>query len=199
MPSLRSAIVTALVAAATATSFAVGADQSADAARFNTKVQKIRQFGARPTRSGQRTVLTQDELNAFLQSDARQHLPVGVIAPSISMAGERRLVGRAIVNLDVVRKQHKSTGMLDPMNYLAGRVPVTATGVLTTGKGTGQFELESATLAGVPLPKSLLQEIVSYYSRSPQDADGIDLDKSFPLPERIQEVQVGVSQAIVVQ
>ena len=65
------------------------------------------------------------------------------------------------------------------MSYLTGRLPLTATGILTTAKGVGRFALESASVGGVPIPKPLLQEIVSYYSRTPQSPAGISLDDPF--------------------
>ena len=85
------------------------------------------------------------------------------------------------------------------MNYLTGRLPVTATGTLQTSNGIGRFELESASVGGVPIPKMLLQEIVSYYSRTPQNPVGISLDDPFALPARIREIQVERGQAIIVQ
>jgi hypothetical protein len=98
-----------------------------------------------------------------------------------------------------VRKQKNPTSLLDPMNYLMGRLPVTATGVLTTSNGVGHFELESASVSSIPIPKILLQEIVSYYSRTGDKPNGIGLDDPFPLPARIREIQVQRGQAIIVQ
>ena len=72
-------------------------------------------------------------------------------------------------------------------------------GVLTTGNGVGRFQFESATVGGIPLPKSLLQEIVSYYSRTPGSPDGVNLDDPFNLPARIREIQVERGQAIIIQ
>jgi hypothetical protein len=85
------------------------------------------------------------------------------------------------------------------MNYLTGRLPVTATGVLKTSNGVGRFELESAHVSSIPIPKMLLQEIVSYYSRTPDNPSGISLDDPFALPARIREIQVERGQAIIVQ
>ena len=68
------------------------------------------------------------------------------------------------------------------MNYLTGRLPVTATGMLTTSNGVGRFELESARVSSIPVPKMLLQGIVSYYSRTPDNPSGISLDDPFALP-----------------
>ena len=78
-------------------------------------------------------------------------------------------------------------------------MPITVTGVLQTKGGRGQFDLQSATLSGVPVPKALLQELVSYYSRSTDHPDGVRLDAPFALPARIQQIEVGEGQAVVVQ
>ena len=80
-----------------------------------------------------------------------------------------------------------------------GRVPITASGVLTTSNGVGRFQLESATVGGLPVPKMVLQEIVSHYSRTPQNPSGINLDDPFALPSRIREIQVERGHAVVVQ
>jgi len=49
------------------------------------------------------------------------------------------------------------------------------------------------------VPKVILQEIVSYSSRTPQKPAGIGLDDAFELPARIREIQVLRGQAIIVQ
>jgi len=186
--------------------FVVGARTDADARAtrrdadlLKQKVATITQFGTKAAKVPRRTTLTESEVNAYLALDARRDLPSGVVEPYVAILGTGRLSGRAVVDLDAVRKEKKPTGLLDPRNYLMGRLPVTAIGVLKTSNGVGRFELESATVGGVPLPKLLLQEIVSYYSRSPQKPGGISLDDPFELPARIREIQVERGQAIVVQ
>jgi hypothetical protein len=44
-----------------------------------------------------------------------------------------------------------------------------------------------------------LQELVSYYSRTPEMPDGISLDKPFVLPAAIQTVETRRGAATVVQ
>jgi hypothetical protein len=108
------------------------------------------------------------------------------------------VAGRAIVDLDAVRQQ-KQRGWMDPLGYLSGKVPVTAAGTLTTSNGTGRFQLESAELSGVNVPKFVLQELLSYYSRTPETPNGIDMDAPFELPAGIKEIRVGVGSATIVQ
>ena len=172
-----------------------------DADRFQTKLQRIVQFGkAAPVRSAQprSTPVTDAEVNSYLRYHAADEIPVGVLEPMVNALGEGRVSGRAVVDLDAVRKQ-KTRGWLDPLGYMTGRLPVTAAGRLTTKDGKGQFHLESAEISGVTVPKAMLQELVSYYSRTPENPRGIDMDAPFELPARIQEIRVGTGTSTVVQ
>jgi hypothetical protein len=170
-----------------------------DAELLKQKVAAINAQADKPTRAGRRTIVTESEVNAYLVYDAREQIPVGVVQPTITVMGANRLSGRAIVDLDAVRKQKAPTSLLDPMNYLMGRLAVTAVGTLRTANGVGHFDLESSSVGSVPIPKILLQEIISYYSRTPDKPGGIGLDDAFPLPARIREIQVDRGQAIIVQ
>ncbi len=176
-----------------------GSPSRRDADQLKLKVMQIEQRAAVAKRQPARVTVTESEVNAFLALDARELLPAGVAEPAVSIVGTGRLAGRAIVDLDAVRRQKNPTSMLDPMSYLTGRLPVEATGVLRAANGVGRFELETATLSGVPIPKPVLQQIVSYYSRTPEHPAGISLDDPFPLPARIQAIEVEPGRAIIVQ
>ena len=173
--------------------------QKRDADLLRQKVDVINKHAERPTKQGHRTTVTESELNAYLAIDARPQLPTGVVDPSVTIVGTGRVSGRAVVDLDAVRTAKNPTSLLDPVNYLSGKVPVTATGVLTTKNGVGRFVLESAAIGRIPVPKLILQEIVSFYSRTPQKPSGIGLDDPFELPAKIREIQVLRGQAIIVQ
>jgi hypothetical protein len=170
-----------------------------DAALLKQKVATINAHAERATRQARRTTVTENEVNSYLVFEAREQLPTGVVDPAISILGGGRVMARAVVDLDAVRKQKNPTSLLDPMNYLMGRLPVSATGVLKTNQGVGHIEFESAAISRLPIPKFLLQEIVSYYSRTDQNPAGINLDDPFALPARIREIQVERGQAIIVQ
>ena len=51
----------------------------------------------------------------------------------------------------------------------------------------------------MPIPKFLLQEIVSYYSKTASQPAGINLDDSFALPARILEIRVERETTIIIQ
>ena len=172
-----------------------------DATSLKQKVDAITAYGAKApsTTEVRRTTLTENEVNSYLEFEAKAQLPTGVVQPSLSAVGPGRVSGRAVVDLDAVRKAKNPTSLLDPMNYLMGKVPVTATGLLRTSNGVARVELESAAISRLPIPKFLLQEIVSYYSRTPSNPAGINLDDPFALPARIREIQVERGHAIIVQ
>ena len=191
-----------VAAAVLALSVGVGAGgqgSSHDAELFRQKVAAITAFGDRPSTARQRTPVTEQELNAYLAHELGPQLPMGVVDPSVTILGSGRFSARAVVDLDAVRRQKNPTSLLDPAYYLMGRLPVTATGVLKASNRIGRFRLESAAVGGVPIPKIVLQEIVSYYSRTPDTPQGIDFDDPFPLPAGIREIQVQRGRAIIVQ
>lgn len=172
----------------------------AESQRLLQKLTRIIDHGSRPKPSGLRTVITEHELNSYLALDGAVDLPVGVTRPTVVLHGARRVAGSAVVDLDAVRAQHKSTGMLDPMNFLAGKLPVTASGLLEARDGRARLQLESASVAGIPVPRMVLQEVVAYYTRSPEYPRGVSLDEPFPLPARIKAIDVvRRGEAIVVQ
>jgi hypothetical protein len=156
---------------------------------------------ARPPapRPARRTTLTENELNSYLAFDSAPLVPPGVADPSVTMVGSGRVSGRAVVDLDAVRKANPPTSLFDPRTLLRGQLPVTLSGTLRTHEGAAQFDLESATIGGVPVPRVLLQEIVGYYSKTPDSPSGFRLDASFQLPAGIREIQVEPGQAVVVQ
>jgi hypothetical protein len=54
-------------------------------------------------------------------------------------------------------------------------------------------------VSGIPVPLSLLQELVTYYTKSPDFPNGVNLNEPFDLPSKIQRIDVDPGRAIVVQ
>lgn len=189
------ALLTAL--ATSSTLVLAGAPTSQQAAAFEAKLNAVLARGeARAT--GYRTEFAGDEVNAYLQLRLAQKLPTGVADPAVSLHDQGRLSGRAVVDLDGIRRK-SSGGWFDPASYLGGKLPITASGTLKTADGRGQFFLETAEISGIPIPKTLLQEVVTYYSKSPDMPNGVNLDAPFDLPSQIQRIDVIADKATVVQ
>jgi hypothetical protein len=168
------------------------------AAAFQKKVEQIVANGEQKSERPRETQVTEGEVNSYLRFSAGDQVPTGVTDPTITIRGAGKLHGYAVVDLDVVRRKNGG-GWFDPRSYLTGRLPVTATGMLETHQGKGKFTLEAATVSGVPIPKSFLQELLSYYSRSGDYPNGINMDDPFELPAAIQRIDVLEGRATIVQ
>jgi hypothetical protein len=201
MRPLRFAVITAVSLAVVAPAIAWQRLNKQDSDRFEAKLTRIVAFGnqKQARASGPvSTPITDAELNAYFEYGAKEQIPSGIVEPRLNAVGDGRVSGQATVDLDVVRKQ-KQRGWLDPMSYLTGSLPITASGLLITKDGVGRFQLESAQVSGVSVPKSLLQELLAYYSRNAERPNGISMDDPFELPARIREIQVQRGQAMIVQ
>lgn len=172
--------------------------QGADA--FAVKLALIQRQGAATERAGAlRTLVTEDELNSWLMYSAQPLLPDGLGQPEITIAGEGRLAGQAIIDLDAVARQRSAGGGFDPFSLISGKVPLTVTGILHSGDGMARFEVETAEVSGISVPVAVLQELASYYFHAPEWPQGIRLDDVYDLPAGIQQIEVGQGQAVVVQ
>jgi hypothetical protein len=150
-------------------------------------------------RGPQRTPFTEVEVNSWFAYRSQEMLPTGVTDPRVTIVGDGKLRGAATVDLEAVAKRRATGRALDPWSYLGGRLPVTVSGVLRTQNGVGQFDLEEAAVSGIPVPTSVLQDIVAYYSRTTDDPEGVRLNEPFKLPAQIKQIEVGQGQAVVVQ
>jgi hypothetical protein len=196
----RAALAVALWCACFWSLGAQGGPSRRDAQSMKDKLAAVLGFTGRPaSQPPRRTAFTETEVNAYLAYEAHDAVPTGVADPSVTILGEGRISGRAVVDLDAVRKAGPSGGLFNPRNFLRGRLPVTAVGVLRAVNGSGRFDLESSSVGGVPIPKVFLQEIVTFYSRTPSNPAGINLDAPFALPVGIRDVQLERAQAVVVQ
>lgn len=173
--------------------------QQADA--FARKLDLIEKRAEAPAASAvTRTPVSETEVNSWFMYRAQPLLPQGVTEPKLTIVGNGKVMGTVTVDLQqVAKKRSASGGSFDPLGYLGGRVPLSVSGVLRTKDGRGQFDLQEADISGVPVPKPLLQELLSYYSRSPEHPEGVRLDQPFSLPANIREIDVQQGQAVVVQ
>ena len=177
---------------------AVISQQSAES--FSQKVARIQRQGE--TRQGagtRRTPISEDEVHSWFVHRSQPSLPRGVSQPQLSIVGQGRLSGQAVIDLEAIGRRRSSGGMFDPFSLLGGRVPIAVTGVLHTRDGMGRFEVEEARLAGIPMPSGMLQDLLGYYSRTPERPQGVRLDDPFTLPSGIRQVEIGTGQAVIVQ
>jgi hypothetical protein len=161
---------------------------------FAKKLATIKQHAAESPKSSRRTTVTEGEVNSWFVYRAQPLLPGGVKDPRVTAAGNGKMLGVVTVDLDDIAKSRSGVWKL-----LGGTLPISLTGVLRTKDGRGQFDLQSADISGVPVPKFLVQEIVTHYTRAEDRPNGIRLDDAFTLPANIKQIDVGQGQALIIQ
>jgi len=196
-PAVVAFALTVMAAAASLHAAATASRQQADS--LARKITQITQRGAQTTPGAtRRTEVSEDEVNSWFVFRGRPYLPEGVTNPNLTMLGAGAMRGAVTVDLEALGKQRSKGGALDLWSYLGGKVPVTVTGTLRARDGRGQFEMKSAEMAGVPVPKALVQQLLSMYTASSDDK-ALSMDASFELPAKIQSIDVGQGQLVVVQ
>jgi len=166
---------------------------------FAKKIVLVQQMAEEKSSKPRPTTFTQDETNSYLKYGAGDLLPTGLTQPEITMIGEGRVSGNAVVDLDVVRKKQSSGGWFDPTSYLTGKLPVTASGRIVTWDGKGKFELDRAEISGLPPPKSFLAQMVNFFTRTADNPNGSSIDDTFELPAEIRRIDVAANRFTVHQ
>lgn len=157
-------------------------------AAFEKKVVVVQEHANNGVKKPLSTTFTQAETNSYFKYNAKDLLPTGLTEPELTMHGQNRVSGKAIVDLDVVRRKQSSGGWFDPTSYLTGKLLVTASGRVITGDGKGRFELASAEVSGVPIPKPFLNQMVNFFTRTADNPNGSSMDDVFELPAKIQRI-----------
>ena len=173
---------------------------TADAERMGKKVQVILESAVAPATAAKplRTSFSERELNAYLKANAAEELPPGVKQAQVTLLDAGKVDTRALVDLDAVRTS-ETRGWLDPLAYVTGLLEVRTIGTFRGANGKGVFTFESATVGGMPVPRTVMQELVAFYTRTPETPKGILLDQPFDLPARIRAVELRRGAATVIQ
>ena len=163
------------------------------AASMARKVVHIQANGKLAHPSPAPTVITEQEINAYLASDAAA-LPAGV--QSVKLEGEPGVInGSATIDFDKVREGIHSSNPL--LSVFSGVHDVrVATHAYGEG-GMGYVHVDSVSLDGVEVPHFLLELFVEKYLTPRYPAIG--LDSKFKLSDRIDSATVGEHQVAVVQ
>jgi hypothetical protein len=74
-----------------------------------------------------------------------------------------------------------------------------AAGKFEGSGGEGVLRYESATVGGVAVPKTVAQELLRFYTQTPERPGGFAFDEPFDLPAGLRAVSVERSSATVTQ
>lgn len=198
----RSGVVLVALLAGASVAAAQDAAARADAANMLNKLTAIAGYAEQksPGKSTppRKTTLTDREVNAFFQVHGPDFLPQGVMDPTMAFDHGGRLRARATVDLDRALKPQER-GWLDPLAWVSGKMEVTVAGTFQSADGRGQLQTEQVTVGGVTVPPAVLQELLSFYSRSKENPRGLRLDQSFELPSGIRSIEMVPGQVTIIQ
>jgi len=174
----------------------------AEASAMQTKIDRIVATAEAPPRPASapplKTTFTEREINAYLALDGPDFLPPGIAMPRVRLGADNRVEARAVVDLDGVRRSRERS-VFDPLAYITGSVEVVAVGTVEGSGGEGLIRYESATVGGVEVPKTVAQELLRFYTTTPERPRGFAFDEPFALPVGLRAVSVQRGAATVTQ
>ena len=94
------------------------------------KIDEINKNAATQPVRQKRTPMTETEVNSYLAFNVKDKIPRGLANPEIRIGGDGQLAGRVFVDIDEFKRSRSSGGIMDPLSYISGQVPLTARGVL---------------------------------------------------------------------
>ena len=144
------------------------------------------------------TTFTEREINSYLTLDGADFLPPGIAMPRVRLGEDNRVEARATVDLDGVRRSRERS-VFDPLAYVTGAVEVVAVGTVEGSGGEGLIRYESASVGGVAVPKTVAQELLRFYTTTPERPRGFAFDEPFALPAGFRAVSVERGAATVTQ
>lgn len=203
-PTVRSPVLVfvAIALGVTAGSATAQAPPSrADADAMQAKIERVAAAADAPrpaTAPPLTTTFTEREINAYLALDGPEVLPPGIAMPRVQLGDAGRVRARAIVDLDGVRRSRERSAF-DPLAYVTGAVEVVATGRVEGSGGEAVIRYESATVGGVAVPETVAQELLRFYTRTPERPRGFAFDEPFALPAGMRAVSVERGSATVTQ
>jgi len=142
-------------------------------------------------------IVTEGELNSYVNFTLRPLLPAGLTDVELQLDRDH-VSATAEVDIEEVRKHVKDMGRWNPLSLMKGSVPVLISGrYLTAEDGFGRLEIEEARAAGVPIPISLLEQMVVGATRNSRNPDGFDIHAPFRLPHPVRRVRLMPGRALL--
>jgi hypothetical protein len=135
-------------------------------------------------------LVRENELNSYLNLTLASQLPPGVTDLMVKIERDR-VTARGMVDLERLPVKQAAGGSgWNPIQLLAGRVPVELRGRLVSKDGFGTFEPEDIRLATIPIPATAVAQAVASSTRSKSNPEGFDILSPFRLPYGAKSVKL---------
>jgi hypothetical protein len=159
------------------------------------KLKEISENGRLARPQPRTTVLTADEINAYL-AQGGVALPEGVQRVRFSSV-PTMVTAAARIDFDRLTASRKVSNPWMAALF-SGVHEVSVEAQATGGGGMGSVHVGSVAIDGVKVPRVAMQFLVDYYLK-PKYGANVGLDSRFPLPARIDVAAVGNNQVAVTQ
>jgi hypothetical protein len=166
----------------------------ADSESLTRKLASIEARQKTKSRKKETVLVTEGELNSYLNLTYGPELPRGVSDLDARLDYERIRVS-GIVDLDLVQGKVSAPSPLSPLNFLRGRVPVELAGKLVNRDGFGNIVWETVRISSIPLPITMLEQMVLSSTRTSKNPEGVDIHAPFRLPYSVDRVRLEPGRA----
>ncbi|MBZ5648895.1 MAG: hypothetical protein LAO18_00255 [Acidobacteriia bacterium] len=166
---------------------------SAPAARFERKLQRVQSNGVQARPDPSPTELTEQEINAYFASGKVQ-LPTGVRSV-VFQEQPGIVIGTSQVDFDQLKAGKNSYNPL--LSVFSGVHEVVVTTHAYGARREGLVHVDSVSLDGVEVPRFVLEMFVEKYLKPKYPNIGID--SRFALPARVDAATVGLHKVTVTQ
>ena len=164
-----------------------------DAASCAAKLQYIQKNAAAAHPDPAPTVLTEDEINAYLASGAVQ-LPKGV--QKVRFVGARNQVtANARVDFDKLTEGKKGNILM--MALFTGVHDIVVVADAKGAGGMAEVQVQSVSLDGTQIPRAALEYLVDHYVKPKYPDAG--MDSRFRMGYRIDSAEVGTHKLTIRQ
>ncbi len=171
----------------------VTAQNVADPARFERKLQRVQSNGTQAHPDPSPTEFSEQEINAYFAS-GKVELPTGVRSV-VLQEQPGTVIGTSQVDFDQLKAGKNSYNPL--LSVFSGVHEVMVTAHAYGAKGVGLVHVDSVSLDGVEIPRFVLEMFVEKYLKPKYPNIGID--SRFALPARVDSATVGLHTVTVIQ
>ena len=141
-------------------------------------------------------LVTESEMNSYLNLSPSVKMPRGLSDVVVRLEHER-IHATGLLDLETVRDKMPNLSPFSPLYWLTGRVPVLLRGRLINDDGFATVGWEDVRVGGVPVPITLLHQIVSSTTKSDDYPDGFDIRAPFRLPYSLRQVRIEPGRALL--
>ena len=102
------------------------------------------------------------------------------------------------MDLQEVKGKLASGSLSGLLAFLSGKVPLQARGRLVSAEeGFSTFSIEEVSLSTLPVPVSVVEQLVASATRTAQRPEGFDLGSPFRLPYDLKRVRLQTGRALL--